>query len=197
MRSSREGLMFKRRHNRCTSSKSNRWSCSSSAPLQNCRSHTASATAAPPAPLMSCWRSAQRRRSVASHMRKISRVAAMRWSALYPPSSTYTTLTAAIKAFADGFVAVNAKYTPANGGLSEQYDKSSGAPTSAVDLTWSYASALTAFAARGGFASPGWGAQGLTVPSTCSGSSGATVAVTFNVQATTVFGGKLQTELSR
>ena len=105
-------------------------------------------------------------------------------------SSTFQTLASAIKTFADGFVAINAKYTPSNGGLSEQYDKSSGTPTSAADLTWSYASALTAFAARSGFASPGWGAQGLTVPSTCSGNAGSTVAVTFNVQATTVLGGK-------
>ena len=109
-------------------------------------------------------------------------------------TSTFQTLTSAIKNFADGFVAINAKYTPSNGGLSEQYSKSDGTPTSAVDLTWSYASALTVFAARGGFSSPSWGAQGLTVPTTCSaGSGGATVAVTFNVQATTVFGGELQT----
>lgn len=105
-------------------------------------------------------------------------------------SSTYQTLTAAIRTFADGFVAVNAKYTPSGGGLAEQFSKSNGAPTSAVDLTWSYASALTAFAARGGFAGPSWGAKGLTVPTTCSGNAGSTVAVTFNVQATTVFGGE-------
>ncbi|GJE98974.1 glycoside hydrolase family 15 protein [Phanerochaete sordida] len=103
-------------------------------------------------------------------------------------TATFTTLTTAIKTFADGFVAINAKYTPAAGGLSEQFDKNTGAPTSAVDLTWSYASALTAFAARTGFAAPGWGAQGLTVPATCSGNAGPSVAVTFNVQATTVLG---------
>ncbi|KAI0686282.1 glucoamylase [Cytidiella melzeri] len=104
-------------------------------------------------------------------------------------TSTFQSLTSAIKTFADGFLAMNAKYTPANGGLSEQYDKSSGTPTSAVDLTWSYASALTAFAARGGFSSPSWGASGLTVPAVCSaGSGGGTVAVTFNVDATTTFG---------
>lgn len=111
-------------------------------------------------------------------------------------TSTYQTLTSAIKTFADGFVAINAQYTPSNGGLSEQYSKSNGAPTSAVDLTWSYASALTVFSARSGFSSPSWGAKGLTVPTTCSGNSGGgsggTVAVTFNVQATTVYGGKRQ-----
>ncbi|KAI0090809.1 glucoamylase G2 [Irpex rosettiformis] len=109
-------------------------------------------------------------------------------------STTFQTLTTAIKSFADGFIAVNAKYTGTNGGLSEQFDKSTGSPTSASDLTWSYAAALTAFGARDGFTSPSWGASGLTSPTTCStsggGSSGggSTVAVTFNVQATTVWG---------
>ncbi|KAI0343607.1 glucoamylase [Trametopsis cervina] len=106
-------------------------------------------------------------------------------------TSTFQTLTTAIKTHADGFVAINAKFTPSNGGLSEQFDKNSGSPLSAADLTWSYASALTAFAARSGFTSPSWGAKGLVVPSVCSTSgpgAGAKVAVTFNVQATTVFG---------
>ncbi|THH20579.1 hypothetical protein EW146_g793 [Bondarzewia mesenterica] len=103
-------------------------------------------------------------------------------------TSTYTTLTSAVKTFADGFVAEVAKYTPLNGGLAEQYSKSSGSPVSAVDLTWSYASALTAFNARAGTITPSWGAAGLTVPSSCSPDAGATVAVTFNVDATTVFG---------
>ncbi|KAI0357455.1 glucoamylase [Trametes cingulata] len=104
-------------------------------------------------------------------------------------SSTFNTLTSAIKTFADGFLAVNAKYTPSNGGLAEQYSRSNGSPISAVDLTWSYAAALTSFAARSGKTYASWGAAGLTLPTTCSGSGGAgTVAVTFNVQATTVFG---------
>ncbi|OSD07483.1 carbohydrate-binding module family 20 protein [Trametes coccinea BRFM310] len=107
----------------------------------------------------------------------------------YPASSsTYATLTSAIRTFADGFLAVNAKYTPADGGLAEQYSRNDGTPLSAVDLTWSYAAALTAFAAREGKTYGSWGAAGLTVPASCSGSGGATVAVTFNVQATTVFG---------
>ncbi|KAL0577741.1 glycoside hydrolase 15 protein [Marasmius crinis-equi] len=112
-------------------------------------------------------------------------------------SSTFTTLTTAIKNYADGFVAVVAKYTPANGGLSEQYTRAAGTPTSATDLTWSYASALTAFGARAGQTPASWGAKGLTVPTTCSGNTGGggggggggnTVAVTFNVHAETTFG---------
>ncbi|KAJ3553980.1 hypothetical protein NM688_g3339 [Phlebia brevispora] len=103
---------------------------------------------------------------------------------------TYQTMTSAIKTFADGFVLENAKYTPSNGELSEQYDKSTGQQTSAIDLTWSYASALTVFAARSGFTSPSWGAKGLTVPATCEayGTATKTVPVTFNVNATTVWG---------
>ncbi|PPQ72654.1 hypothetical protein CVT26_004320 [Gymnopilus dilepis] len=104
-------------------------------------------------------------------------------------TSTYTSLISAIQNFADGFLAINAKYTPSNGGLSEQFDKNSGSPLSAADLTWSYASALTAFAARGGFTPASWGAKGLTVPSgTCKTQTGPTVSVTFNVVATTQFG---------
>ncbi|KAJ7451688.1 glucoamylase [Mycena latifolia] len=111
-------------------------------------------------------------------------------------TSTFATLTAAVKTFADGVLAIHAKYTPSNGGLAEQYSRSNGAPLSAVDLTWSYAAALTMFEARAGTTSPGWGAAGLTVPATCQTSGGGgggggtagTVAVTFNVVATTVIG---------
>ncbi|KAG6837804.1 hypothetical protein H0H93_016172 [Arthromyces matolae] len=109
-------------------------------------------------------------------------------------SSTFSSLSSAVKAYADSFVAVVANYTPSNGSLSEQYSRSNGAPTSAADLTWSYASLLTANNARNGVASAGWGAKGLTVPTTCqttTTSTVATVAVTFNVDATTVWGGML------
>ena len=104
-------------------------------------------------------------------------------------TATFKELIAAIKSYADGFLAINQKYTPSNGGLSEQYDKNKGTPLSAVDLTWSYASALTAFAARRGTVPASWGASGLVVPSTCSANTGPTVQVTFNVAATTQFGG--------
>ncbi|TFK87333.1 carbohydrate-binding module family 20 protein [Polyporus arcularius HHB13444] len=104
-------------------------------------------------------------------------------------SATYTTLTTGVKNFADGFLAINAKYTPSNGGLAEQFSRSNGAPLSAVDLTWSYAAALTSFAARNGKTYAGWGADKVTVPTSCSsGPGGAGVPVTFNVQATTTFG---------
>lgn len=117
---------------------------------------------------------------------------------------TYSTLVVAIKNYADGFVAVVAKYTPPNGGLSEQFSRATGAPVSAVDLTWSYAAALTAFDARAGVQPASWGAKGLTVPAVCStsgtgnggggggggGGGSQTVSVTFNVVAKTVPGGE-------
>lgn len=104
-------------------------------------------------------------------------------------SSQYTLLTSAIKTFADGFVEIAATYTPSDGGLSEQYNKSTGAPVSAVDLTWSYASVLTAGASRAGVEPASWGASDLTVPAQCVPNPGPQVSVTFNVQATTQFGG--------
>ena len=109
----------------------------------------------------------------------------------YPASSsTYSTLLSSIKTFADGFVLVNAQYTPTDGGLAEQYTRNNGSPLSAKDLTWSYASALTAFAARGGFTPETWGAAGLTVPSVCVSNPGPTATVRFTVNATTVYGGE-------
>ena len=104
-------------------------------------------------------------------------------------SSQYTQLTSAIKTFADGFIEIAANYTPPNGGLSEQFDKSTGAPLSAADLTWSYASVLTAGASHAGVKPTSWGASGLTVPAECVPNPGPQVSVTFNVQATTQFGG--------
>jgi glucoamylase len=104
-------------------------------------------------------------------------------------SVQYSKLTRAIKAFADGFVVVAADYTPSDGGLAEQYDKSTGRPLSAVDLTWSYASVLTANDSYAGVKPASWGAKGLVVPSVCVPNPGPQVNVTFNVRATTTFGG--------
>ncbi|KAJ7264437.1 glucoamylase G2 [Mycena haematopus] len=104
-------------------------------------------------------------------------------------TSTFSTLTAAVKTFAEGFLEIHAKYTPTGGGLAEQFDRNTGVALSAVDLTWSYAAALTVFSARAGTPTESWGAKGLVVPTTCQlGPPGVTVAVTFNVVATTVEG---------
>ncbi|KAJ6584105.1 glucoamylase [Mycena vulgaris] len=104
-------------------------------------------------------------------------------------SSTFGLLTSGVKKFADGFIAIHAKFTPSNGALAEQYDRNDGVPLSARDLTWSYAAALTAFSARAGKQPASWGAAGLAAPTTCqSNSGGPTVAITFDVVATTVPG---------
>jgi len=52
-------------------------------------------------------------------------------------TSTYLTLTNAIRTYADGYMSLVEKYTPCGGGLAEQFSRSNGAPLSAVDLTWS------------------------------------------------------------
>ncbi|KAJ7784273.1 glucoamylase [Mycena metata] len=107
-------------------------------------------------------------------------------------TGTFSTLTAAVQSFADGFLAIHAKYTPSNGGLAEQFDRNNGTALSAVDLTWSYAAALTVFSARAGTTPDSWGAADVVVPSVCEsnggGSGGDTIPVTFNVVATTVEG---------
>ncbi|KAF8895604.1 glycoside hydrolase family 15 protein [Infundibulicybe gibba] len=107
----------------------------------------------------------------------------------YASSSTsFQSIVTGVKIFADGFLAMNAKYTPSNGALAEQYHRSTGAPLSARDLTWSYASALTVFAARKGVVPESWGAQGVRVPSVCQSNAGPTVQATFTVRATTTPG---------
>lgn len=83
-------------------------------------------------------------------------------------SQTFTDLVDAVRVYADGFVSVVAKYTPANGSLAEQFHKDDGHPLSAGDLTWSYASFLTAADRRAGIVPASWwmgGGGGL--PGSC------------------------------
>ncbi|KAL7937456.1 glycoside hydrolase family 15 Glucoamylase [Trichoderma chlorosporum] len=87
-------------------------------------------------------------------------------------SSTYTSIINAVSTYADGFVSEAAKYVPADGSLSEQFDKNTGTPLSAVHLTWSYASFLTAASRRAGIVPPSWASSGAnSIPSSCSGAS--------------------------
>ncbi|KAF5333009.1 hypothetical protein D9758_015178 [Tetrapyrgos nigripes] len=88
-------------------------------------------------------------------------------------TDVFTTVLSAVTHFADSFILVNAKYTPTDGSLAEQYNRTTGLPESAKDLTWSYASAITAFKARDGFVPASWGAAGLKVRT---GSDGQCVA---------------------
>ncbi|KAI9931395.1 hypothetical protein MW887_009970 [Aspergillus wentii] len=88
---------------------------------------------------------------------------------IFPKSSpSYTVITNAVKTYADGFVAVVQQYTPGNGGLSEEYNRDTGVQVSSPDLTWSFASFLTATARRNGSVPPSWGSsRALAVPSQC------------------------------
>lgn len=87
-------------------------------------------------------------------------------------SSTYTSIINAVQTYADGYVQIVATYADSNGGLSEQFDKSTGAQTSAADLTWSYAALLSAANRRNGIVPPAWvGSLGTSLPSTCSATS--------------------------
>lgn len=87
-------------------------------------------------------------------------------------SAEYTAIVAAVKTYADGYMTKAEAYTPSTGALSEQFDKSSGTPLSAADLTWSYASFLSAADRRAGIVPASWGSSsGNTVPSGTCGNS--------------------------
>lgn len=86
-------------------------------------------------------------------------------------SSTYKTLTSAIRTYADDFIGLVQDYTPSNGSLAEQYDRNTGVPLSANDLTWSYASFITAIQRRASVVPASWGEKSANVvPTTCSAS---------------------------
>ncbi|PHH65141.1 hypothetical protein CDD81_3272 [Ophiocordyceps australis] len=87
-------------------------------------------------------------------------------------SQMFDAIVDAVAAYADGFVDVVARYVGPHGSLSEQFTKEAGRPTSASDLTWSYAALLTAAARRSGIVPPSWlnGAPG-PVPAGCSATS--------------------------
>jgi len=124
--------------------------------------------------------------------------------------STFQQLMQNITAYADSFVAIVQRYTPANGTLFEQFDRSAGAPLSAIDLTWSYASFVSMSSRRAGVYPPSWGASKVSPPpSTCAGTSAVgtyvpavaagapnitfvcTSSVRFDVNASTYFGENL------
>ena len=120
----------------------------------------------------------------------------------------YATLMNNIKTYADGFFSIVQKYTPADGSLSEQFARNDGTSTSVQDLTWSYATFLSATARRNGQMPASWGeTSARELPDTCSASSAqgtyttptvtaplppcstaSVVAVMFNVRIITVPG---------
>lgn len=110
--------------------------------------------------------------------------------------------------YADSFVSVAQNYTPSTGALSEQFLKTPpGTPTSARDLTWSYAAFITMAERRAGQYPPSWvPSPSPSLPSTCSPGStkgvyapataagapnvtvGCTSTVLFAVNASTYYG---------
>ncbi|KLJ06931.1 glucoamylase [Blastomyces silverae] len=59
-------------------------------------------------------------------------------------------------------------YTPDSGSLAEQFSRDDGTPLSAADLTWSYASFLTAIARRNASVPDPWGQTAASsIPRTC------------------------------
>jgi glucoamylase len=125
-------------------------------------------------------------------------------------SGPFRQILTAATTFADSFVAVAQRYTPANGSLSEQFLKSApGTPLSASALTWSFASFVTMAERRAGQYPPGWvpaaapsppspatcqpgSTKGVYAPATAAGAPNVTVGCTstvlFEVNATTYYG---------
>ena len=58
----------------------------------------------------------------------------------------------ALKEHGDAFLETVRAFTPASGALSEQFDQTTGAQTSAKELAWSYAAFISCIAARRGLA---------------------------------------------
>jgi glucoamylase len=122
-------------------------------------------------------------------------------------SAGFSAITKAMTQYADGFVNIVQQYLPANGSISEQYDRTTGLPLSAYDLTWSFASFVTMAERRSGYYPFPWGARiEAPAPSTCATTTvngtyvpafaagapnvtnSCTVQTQFNVNASTYFG---------
>jgi glucoamylase len=85
-------------------------------------------------------------------------------------SAQYSSLTSAVRTYADGFIGIVQEYTPSDGSLAEQFTRDSGEPSSATLLTWSFASFLTTVSRRNGEVPSSWGSSKVnTVPSQCNG----------------------------
>ncbi|KAG6877079.1 hypothetical protein C0993_010466 [Termitomyces sp. T159_Od127] len=106
----------------------------------------------------------------------------------FSDSTTFTIIIAEVETYANSFYAVASKYMDIES-LSEQFTRMSGTPISAKYFTWSYVALFTVANAMNGWLPASWGATGLEVPATCVVSEDPTVVVTFNVNATTFWGG--------
>ncbi|KAH8680884.1 family 15 glycosyl hydrolase [Xylariales sp. PMI_506] len=85
----------------------------------------------------------------------------------------FALIVSAVTAYADSFASIVEQYTPSNGSLSEQFNKTApGNPLSAYDLTWSFAAFVTMAERRAGQYPPSWEPTTLaTLPATCQGTS--------------------------
>lgn len=63
-------------------------------------------------------------------------------------SNQFKSAISALNGWGDAFMRTIKYYTPSDGHLSEEIDRDNGTPVGAADLTWSYASVLTAALAR-------------------------------------------------
>ncbi|KAG6007643.1 hypothetical protein E4U21_005724 [Claviceps maximensis] len=108
----------------------------------------------------------------------------------YPSgSATYAAILAAVSTYADGFVALVQEYTPRDGSLAEQFDKKSGLPRSAADLTWSYAAFVSMTKRRSGAVALSWGEPSShVIPAVCSPAAACRSTMTFNIRVQTRFG---------
>lgn len=63
-------------------------------------------------------------------------------------STQFNNMIASLQGWGDAYMRTIKTYVPANGHLTEEIDRESGESVGAIDLTWSYASVLTAAFAR-------------------------------------------------
>ena len=63
-------------------------------------------------------------------------------------SQQYNQVINGLNGWGDAFMRTIKYYTPSDGRLSEEFNRNTGVPQGAADLTWSYASLLTAAFAR-------------------------------------------------
>ncbi|KAM0283158.1 hypothetical protein ACHAQH_002640 [Verticillium albo-atrum] len=83
-------------------------------------------------------------------------------------STTYNNIISTVSTYADGYIDVAATYIPSGGNIAEQYNRNTGQPLSARDLTWSYASFLTVAQRRREVVGLGWANSAASVvPGTC------------------------------
>ena len=59
-------------------------------------------------------------------------------------SQEFSKVIDSLNGWGDAFMRTVKYYTPSDGSLAEEYDRDDGAPQGCVDLTWSYASIVTA-----------------------------------------------------